>query len=85
MKIELYIQPGAKKSEYSGIFDGKNKIRISSPPVEGAANKELIKFLSKKLKISKSSFKIVSGEHSRNKTVEIETELSEEEFVELIK
>lgn len=44
--------PRASKSEIVGEFDGALKIRIASPPVDGAANAELIKLLSKKLNVS---------------------------------
>lgn len=74
MRLDLYIQPGAKKTEMSGLHDGKVKIRICAPPVEGAANKALVKFLSKTLGISQSKINIISGEKSRNKTLQIEAD-----------
>lgn len=70
VRITFYIQPGAKKTEVAGEFNNMTKIKVASPPVDGAANKELVKFLAKKLGVSKSSVKIVSGEKSRIKTVE---------------
>jgi len=70
--LSLYIQPGAKKTEVSGEHDGKIKIRVCAPPVEGAANEALIKFLSKKLGVSKSGVKLISGEKSRHKVVQID-------------
>jgi len=72
MKLDVYIQPGAKKSEIAGLHDGKIKIRISAPPVEGAANDAVIKFLAKTLGTSKSKVKIISGEKSRHKTLQID-------------
>lgn len=77
MNLSVYIQPGAKKSEVSGTHDGKVKIRISAPPVEGAANDALVKFIAKSLNISKSAVEIISGEKSRHKTVRIEMDESE--------
>ena len=67
--IDLHVIPNAKKSEIVGIHNDKLKIKISSPPVDGNANKEIIKFFSKKLKISKSNIDIVSGEKSRDKSL----------------
>lgn len=84
MKFDIYIQPGAKKTGYAGEFDGKPKLKISAPPVEGAANEEIIKYISKKLKIAKSSVKIVAGLQNRNKTIEIDTEIEEKKVFELI-
>ncbi|PLX71377.1 MAG: YggU family protein [Denitrovibrio sp.] len=72
MNISLYIQPGAKKSEISGFHDGKLKIRICAPPVEGAANEAVVKFIAKILGTSKSKIKIISGEKSRHKTLQID-------------
>ena len=74
MIIKLYIQPGAKKTEFVGEFNNMPKIRVSAPPVEGAANKELINFLSKKFKLRKSQVKIKSGENSRIKLIELPIE-----------
>ena len=65
--IDLHVIPNARKSEIVGIHNDKLKIKISSPPVDGSANKEIIKFFSKKLKISKSKIDIISGEKSRDK------------------
>lgn len=72
MKLSVYVQPGAKKTELSGLHDGRPKVRISAPPVDGAANEELIRFVSKTLKISKSSVQLISGQQSRLKTLEID-------------
>ena len=71
IRINLLIVPKSSKNQIAGIINNKLKIKIKSPPVEGAANKELIKFFSKFLKISKSSISIISGEHSKNKIIEL--------------
>jgi len=72
MTLEFYIQPGAKKTEVSGYHDDKIKIRVCAPPVEGSANKALVKFLCKILGLPKSKVRIISGEKSRNKTLHID-------------
>lgn len=76
MKLSIYVQPGAKKTELSGLHDGRPKIRICAPPVDGAANDELIKFVAKFLKMSKSSVRLASGHTSRLKTLEIDADES---------
>lgn len=76
MKLSIYVQPGAKKTELSGLHDGRPKIRICAPPVDGAANDELIKFVAKFLKLSKSSVRLASGHTSRLKTLEIDADES---------
>lgn len=73
--LKLYIQPGASKNQFAGEFGDplRLKIKIKSPPVEGAANKELIKYLSKQLNTSKSKLVLIRGETSRNKDLFIES------------
>jgi uncharacterized protein len=65
------VVPRASKSEIIGIRDGALKIRIASPPVDGAANIELIKLLSKTFGVSKSAVEILSGHSGRTKQVKI--------------
>ena len=72
MQVTLYIQSGAAKTELCGEHDGMVKLRVSSPPVEGAANKAVVEFIAKTIGVSKSSVKIVSGEKSRIKTVQFD-------------
>ena len=67
--LSVYLQPRAKKNEIVGLHNGAIKIRITAPPVDHAANKELIKLLAKKLGIAKSQIEIVRGEMSRTKTL----------------
>jgi uncharacterized protein (TIGR00251 family) len=70
--IPFYVQPRASKTELVGFHGDAIKIRIKAPPVDGAANKELIRFLSKALGISKTSIRIATGETSRRKHVAFE-------------
>jgi len=69
--IRLLIKPGSSKTEIIGIYDGMLKIKVSSQPERGKANKELIEFLSLKLQIPKKDIKITFGEFSNIKTLEI--------------
>ncbi len=71
-KITVKITPRASKNEIVGELAGMLKIKLKAPPVDGEANKELIKFLSKEWKIPKSKIKIVKGLTSRTKTIIIE-------------
>jgi len=67
--INIKAQPNSSKNKIAGIYDeDKLKINIKAPAVEGAANKELIKFLSKMFKIPKSEIEI-KGETSKRKQV----------------
>ncbi len=70
--LSVSVVPRASKSEVVGELDGVLKVRIAAPPVDGAANKELIKVLAKKFGVSKSKVSVVSGLSSRNKRVRVE-------------
>lgn len=71
MKLTVKITPNAKKSEIIGYEDKILKLKIKALPIEGKANKELIRFLSKEWKVPKSEIKIVRGETSKMKVLEI--------------
>ncbi len=67
--INIKAQPNSSKNKIAGIYDENQiKINIKAPAVEGAANKELIKFLSKTFKVPKSEIEI-KGETSKQKKV----------------
>ena len=70
--ISLYCQPGAKKTEVSGEFHERLKIRLAAPPVEGQANEVLLKWLSKVLSCPQKSIRLVSGELARQKRVRVD-------------
>lgn len=77
------IQPRAAKNGVSRMQDGSLKIRLTAPPVDGAANEALVRFLSDTLSVSKSQVEIVSGHTSREKRVKI-VGMSEEEVIQLL-
>lgn len=66
----VIVAPRASRTTLAGIHDGALKIRLAAPPVDGAANEELIGFLSRLLGVAKSSVSIVAGQSSKRKTVE---------------
>ena len=69
--IQIRVIPRSSRDEIVGEQEGALKVKLTAPPVEGAANTELIKLLSKKLGVPKSSISIVSGEASRSKRLRI--------------
>jgi uncharacterized protein (TIGR00251 family) len=69
--LSLHIQPRASKNEVCGVHEHALKIRLTSPPVDGAANKSCREFLADLFGVSKSSVEIISGETSRHKRVRI--------------
>jgi uncharacterized protein (TIGR00251 family) len=70
-KVILFVkaQPNSSKNKIAGLYgDDSLKINIKAPAVEGVANKELIKFLSKTFKVSKSDI-LIKGETSKRKQI----------------
>ncbi len=71
VRLRIKAQPAASKNEFCEIYgDDAIKIRIKAPAVEGAANKELVKFLSKSFKTPKSSILFKTGQNSKIKIIE---------------
>jgi uncharacterized protein (TIGR00251 family) len=70
-RIVVYCQPGAKQTQCVGLHDGKPKIQLKAPPVDGAANKALIAFLSEVMGVPKSAISIELGASGRTKRVEV--------------
>ena len=69
--IRVYVAPRSSVNKIVGEHNGAVKVALTAPPVEGAANKALVEFLSKTLGVPKSSVMLVSGETSRNKSVAV--------------
>jgi uncharacterized protein (TIGR00251 family) len=65
------LQPRASKDEISGEFAGAMKIRLQAPAVENRANEALVEFLAHLLKTPKSAVRILGGDRSRTKRLEI--------------
>ena len=73
VRFAVRVQPRSSRNEIAGVIAGALKVRITAPPVDGAANEGLIAFLSSELGIAKRRISIVGGETSRSKLVEIES------------
>jgi len=82
--LKVKAQPNSSKNKIAGIYAESIKINIKAPAVEGAANKELIKFLSKEFKIPKSEI-VIKGETSKQKTVILPLNEKIKEFIETLK
>ena len=65
------VVPRASKNEIVGLHDGALKVRIASPPVDGAANVELVKLLAKQFGVSRGDVEILKGQTSKTKHVRI--------------
>ena len=73
LELRLYIQPGAKNTQLTGLHDNQLKIRLAAPPIDGKANQELIAFISTIFKVPKSQVKLHKGATSQNKTLIVQS------------
>ena len=71
LTFAVRIVPRASRSEIAGEYNGALRIRIAAPPVEGAANRELIRLLAKTFKLPQHAIEIVSGGGSKSKVVHV--------------
>lgn len=69
VSFPVHVVPRASKNEISGRYGEAVKVRLTAPPVEGAANRALIEFLAAQLGVPESQIEIVSGAASRDKLV----------------
>ena len=69
--IDVRVIPRAGKSGVAGLRDGALLVRLAAAPVDGAANVELIAVLASALHLPKRCIRIVSGDRSRSKRVQI--------------
>ena len=78
--IQINVTPSSGRQKSRLNKSGILKIYLKNPPERGKANAELIKLLSKQLKIPQAQISIISGAISRKKHVKIETNITEEEL-----
>jgi len=69
--LHILVQPRASRSEIVGPHGDMLKIRLAAPPVDGAANEELVRFLAKELGVPQRAIEIVAGLSSRRKTIRV--------------
>lgn len=70
--LEVLVRPGASRSEVDGEHDGAIVVRLTAPPAEGRANRELRKLIAKRAGVPAGRVGIVRGERSRRKLVRVE-------------
>ena len=71
VSFAVRVQPRASKNEVADLMDGALKIRLQAPAVEDRANEALCEFLAEILKRPKSAVRILAGDRSRTKRVEV--------------
>jgi hypothetical protein len=65
------VAPRSSRNQIVGVEGGALKIKLTAPPVEGAANAALIEFVAEWLGVRRSAVSIVSGDKTRNKLVHV--------------
>ena len=77
-RIAVRLAPRASRDAIGAVIAGELIVRVTAPPVDGRANQALTRMLAKRLHVGRRSVKIVSGQHSRRKVVEIDGMTEEE-------
>ncbi len=67
--LEIKVEPRSSRAGIQGVSGNTLKVKLTSAPVDGAANRQLIEILAKKTGVRKSSIEIVRGDTSKNKVV----------------
>lgn len=69
--LTLHVQPGAKRTEISGLHGDALKIRLAAPPIEGRANEALLRFIAERFAVPLRNVELMRGAQSRHKMVKI--------------
>lgn len=69
--FNVRVVPRASRTEVAGEHDGALRVRVAAPPVEGAANGELVRFVAKSLGVAAREVEIVSGRASKSKRLRV--------------
>ena len=72
IRLQVYVQPRASRSEIVGAHGDSIKVRIAAPPVEGEANAELERFLARLFGVARSQVRVMAGAGARTKSVAVE-------------
>jgi len=69
--VDVLVQPRASRAKVGPIHDGRLKVAVTSPPVDGEANAAVIELFAKQLGIAKGAVEVIAGASSRRKTLRI--------------
>ncbi len=81
--LDILVQPRASRAKIGPVHDGRLKIAVTAPPVDGEANAAVIELFAKHLGVPRSSVEIVAGASSRRKTIKI-ANVTEQQIAELL-
>ncbi len=80
LRLPVRVIPRSSRNQLAGEQDGALKVKITAPPVDGEANQALVNFLAEYLKVAKKNIKIIKGETSKTKIIEI-SGINKEELI----
>lgn len=69
--VDVLVQPRASRAKIGPVHDGRIKVSVTSPPVDGEANAAVIELFAKKLGVPKSAIEVIAGASSRRKRLRI--------------
>jgi uncharacterized protein (TIGR00251 family) len=69
--FDVLVQPRASRAKIGPLHDGRLKVAVTAPPVDGEANAAVIELIAKTLGVAKGAVRVVAGASSRRKTVEV--------------
>jgi uncharacterized protein (TIGR00251 family) len=70
--VQLYATPRASRTKVVGMFDGRIKVQVAAPPVDGAANDAIVAFLAGELGVGRGAVTLVSGQTGKRKVARID-------------
>lgn len=68
--LHVHVQPGAKTTQWAGVYGDAVKIRLAAPPVDGKANDALCSFLARSFGCAARDVRVLRGQTSRQKVIE---------------
>lgn len=71
IRLRLRVQPRASRTELAGVMGDRLRVRLAAPPVDGAANEALVRWLAERLGVARGVVRVVSGQTGRNKVVAV--------------
>jgi uncharacterized protein (TIGR00251 family) len=71
VSLAVWVTPGARRNELTGIADGRLRVRLAAAPVEGRANEALVRFLAESFHVRRDAVTVVAGARARRKLLHI--------------
>jgi hypothetical protein len=70
-ELTVWVKPRASRTRITGVRQGALEVAVAAPPVDNAANGELLRFLAKTLNVPKTALSLARGASSRSKVVRV--------------